>query len=171
LGAGYRVRQFWKALTARVTPAEEALVAEILPAAGQELFRSLPRQDQRHGIDVLRAVVDAGETDRDAWAAALLHDCGKAGSGLTIFHRVAVVLLKAFRPGWLDRLVREKGAAWDRPFRVQGQHPEIGATLAQEAGCSELTVWLIRHHQAPGAAGEGHQQSCLEALQRADGAS
>jgi hypothetical protein len=36
---------------------------------------------------------------------------------------------------------------WRLPFAVYVQHPEVGARRAEEAGCSDMTVALIRRHQ------------------------
>jgi len=101
-------------------------------------------------------------------AAALLHDVGKTppqGGRLRLWHRVAVVLMRAFWPGLLERIARNQPGSWRQPFYVQGHHAEIGAELARQAGCSSITVALIRRH-------EGLQRQAdelLAALQAADG--
>ena len=73
----YRVRQFGRALTARVSLEERALVARVLPAPAAALFYHMPRQDQRHGLDVLYGLQARGEDAPELLAAALLHDIGK----------------------------------------------------------------------------------------------
>ena len=142
----YRVRQFGRALTARVGPEEQALVARILPAPAADLFYRLPRQDQRHGLDVLHALRQRGENAPELLAAALLHDVAKA-EGVRIWHRIATVLLRALCPGWLDRLASPDPARWRYPFWLQLHHPQRGAELAAAAGCAPATLELIRHHQ------------------------
>ena len=38
---------------------------------------------------------------------------------------------------------------WRRAFLVAENHPDWGASMAEKAGASPLTVALIRNHQAP----------------------
>jgi hypothetical protein len=80
-----------------------------------------------------------------------------------LWHRVLIVLLERWRPGWLRRLARDhpgdwrprsgdwrpRSGDWRRPFFVHLQHPARGAALAEAAGCAPLAVALIRHHQDP----------------------
>ena len=140
-----------------------------LPPEAAGLFEALPIGDQRHGLDVAMALLARGEDDPDLLAAALLHDAGKAEAGLTIFHRAAVVLLQAGRSQWLDSLGDKSEGDWRRPFWVHQHHGEIGAALAQGAGCSETTVWLIANHhgQAAGVT-DVERRRLLEMLQRED---
>jgi len=103
--------------------------------------------------------------------AALLHDVGKSGGGLRLWHRVLIVLIKALWPQLLDRLAEEEPRSWRYPFFVHQHHPELGAQLAQAAGCSTTTVALIRRHQEPSANNplSTHRDKLLAALQEADG--
>lgn len=169
MGAVYRVSQFLRALKARLSPAEREWARSLLTPAAAELFEGLPRQDQRHGMDVALALRDTGVEEPAVLAAALLHDAGKARSHLTLFHRTAVVLLQAGQPALLHALGEEERQDWRRPFWVHLHHPEIGAELAEAAGCEELTVWLIRHHHRPaGEIPDAHRRALLELLQHLD---
>ncbi|MGQ9517006.1 MAG: HD domain-containing protein [Anaerolineae bacterium] len=169
MGAAYRVSQFLRALGARLTPAERAWAQSLLTPAAFELFAALPRQDQRHGMDVALALRDAGVMEPAVLAAALLHDAGKARSQLTLFHRTAMVLLQAGRPALLHALGDEEQEGWRRPFWVHLHHPEIGAELAEAAGCAELTVWLIGHHHRPAEeTADAHRRAWLELFQNVD---
>jgi len=168
--AGYRIGQFWRALTAQIAPAERAWLAGWLTPAGLALFQALPRQDQRHSLDVARALSYAGHADPDLLAAALLHDCAKAGAGLTVWHRTLIVLLKACRPQWLERC-GQAPSGWRRPFWVHVRHAELGAARVEAACYPELAVWLIRHHHTPAAGlSAGGRRDLLGALQREDAA-
>lgn len=176
----YRAGQFLRALTARVTEEEVAKAIHILTPEAQRLFRRQTVQDQRHALAVYLALREAGHTDRQLLAAALLHDVGKAAAPLSAWQRAAIVLLDRFAPRLLACLsrVEPKGHIlslpkdWRRPFVVYARHPEIGAHWAQEAGCSPLTVALIRRHQEdikkhpPFTVTE---KELLAALQAADG--
>jgi len=141
--------------------------------------------DQRHALDVLYTLRDRGYTERALMQAALLHDVGKT-EGVRLWHRVLIVLLERWRPGWLRRLARDLPANWRPstrdwrpsardlryPFFVHLQHPARGAALAEAAGCDPLAVALIRHHQDPlPAEWQGTREGeLLTALKTADGA-
>lgn len=129
----------------------------------------MPGHDRQHALNVVRTLQQRGHDERDLLAAALLHDTGKAvprGGGVRIGHRVAVVLMRAFWPALLERLGRDDAAGWRRPFYVHLHHAAISAQLAHEAGCSPVTVELIRHHEDPPGQADS---SLLAALQAADG--
>lgn len=177
----YRVGQFFRALTARISDEEMEQAAHILTPASLVRFRSMAMQDQRHGLDVCAALRQAGQTNPQLLAAALLHDVGKAAARLSAWQRAIIVLLERFAPRLLVRLgqgePRERipnlPNGWRRSFVINAQHPEIGARWAQEAGCSPLTVTLIRRHQdellnSPPLANEREKDQLLAALQAAD---
>ncbi len=168
----YRVRQFFRALNARVQPDEQAVLDAFLTPAQQALFRQMPRADQRHCLDIVHALRAQGHTHPALFQAALLHDVAKA-EGVRLWHRVAIVLLKALAPGLLMRIAQDRPESWRYAFYVHLRHPERSAALAQSTGCDPLSVELIRRHQEPqrpemALTPEG---ALLEALQKADGMS
>jgi hypothetical protein len=176
--AYYRSSQFFKAVGAWVTDDERALVGTVLTTLPQQaLFDRMPAADQRHAVDLLCALRAEGHDHPALMQAALLHDVAKSGAGITVFHRVAVVLLQAFRPSWLARLARDAeaghfgwgGNLWQRPFARYIEHPAIGACWAEEAGCLPMAVSLIRRHQSPvSPSGETLEDQLLRLLQAAD---
>ena len=151
--AFYRVRQFAAALAAYWAPlrASERAEAEAwLPDAAWPLFEGMPRNDQRHSLNVLRTLVASGHDEPALMQAALLHDVAKSTGGVTLFHRVAAVLIKAIRPDWPARIARGPAPARSNlryPFWAHANHPRLGAELAAAAGCDPLAVTLIRRHQ------------------------
>ncbi|RLC68630.1 MAG: hypothetical protein DRI52_09655, partial [Chloroflexi bacterium] len=100
----YRVRQFWWALRAQVPADAWPIIEANLTAEQLALFRTMPPSDQRHSLNVYRTLLAEGQTNQDLLVAALLHDVGKAGGQLRLWHRVAIVLLRAFWPAALDYL-------------------------------------------------------------------
>ena len=169
--AAYRVRQFIQATGALIRPAEieEALLTRYLPPQALDLYRAMPSQDRQHASNVFRTLQQEGYNDPDLLAAALLHDVGKSApprGGLRLWHRVAVVLMRAFWPGLLKRIGQEERDGWQRPFYIQLHHPALGAELARQAGCSPITVGLIRRHEDPP---QQEDEPLLAALQAADG--
>jgi HD domain len=168
--AAYRVRQFASALLARVTPDNLREADEILSPDAQKLFRRMSISDQRHSLNVMQTLRRQGYTERDVLAAALLHDVGKSAAWVLPWHRAIIVLTKHFAPDVLAWLTRGEPHGWRRPFVVHRQHTEIGAEWAAQAGCSELTVSLIRRHQEPlRRVPQCEQEWLLSALQQADG--
>lgn len=103
------------------------------------------RADRRHGLDVTATLRVRGVTDAEVLLAGLLHDAGKADTG--VWPRVAYSLGRAYGT-WIWRLAGVLPGfrrAIDR-LRV---HAERSAELAAEAGASPRTVELIRHQEAP----------------------
>lgn len=165
--ARYRAKQFFWALFAARTGDNFALATEILghnPTALQ-LFRQMNNSDRRHAIAVAKTLLAEGYTDPQLLQAALLHDVAKS-LGVSIFHRVLVVLLERCCPLWLNRLAAAPldCAGWRRPFVVSFRHPQIGAAWAKKAGCSPMVVQLIARHQQKPAT---HPVSTMEKLHAA----
>jgi hypothetical protein len=172
----YRAQQFFRAVGAALIPLNSGAVAEAraaLPATAWPLFAAMPRADQRHGLGVWRTLRARGHGAPALTQAALLHDCAKHQGSITLAHRVAVVLLRAFRPsllaGWAAWPAPGPGG-WRQPFWAHAHHPDTGALLAASAGCDPLAVELIRRHQEPSAhrPDDDAVSPLLAALQAAD---
>ena len=172
----YRVGQFLRALTARIPDDEVEQAMRVLTPEAQGLFRRQAMQDQRHALAVYRTLYQAGHTDPELLAAALLHDVGKAAAQLPAWQRAIIVLLDRFTPRLLARLSQgepkthasSRLGSWRHAFVVHARHPEAGARWAQEVGCSPLTIALIRRHQDRLASCEIEEDQLLAALQAAD---
>mgnify|MGYP000179398894 CR=1 FL=1 len=152
------------------TEADRAWVRNHLTEGELAVWEAMSNPDQRHSIDVARAV-DAVVVHNDAgaiggWkaadeqgfesashrqsvmiAAALLHDSGKNASGLGTPARVAAT---AIRP----LLDREVVSRWSRSEGVRRRlvdywrHPEIGGQVLADAGSHPLvSTWAVEHHR------------------------
>jgi hypothetical protein len=149
----HRVRQFSNHLRAQVAPAERAAAHDLLPATATPLFDAMPVADQRHALDVVRRLHQAGLDDADLLAAALLHDAAKSAR-LRLWHRVVVVLLEAIAP----RRLRY-------PFHLHLHHAERSARAALDAGCGPRVAAFIQ------GTPDGSDTQLEAALRAADAAS
>lgn len=171
MSAAYRVRQFIRAAGAWIQPEDtgDDPAVQFLSPEALSLFRTMPGYDRQHALGVLRTLQEQGYTDQDLLTAALLHDVGKTvhqAGALRLWHRVAVVLMRALWPDLLEQLGQAESGSWRRPFFVHQHHAAIGAELARQAGCSPEAVALIRHHEDPP---DQVEEPLLAALQAADG--
>jgi hypothetical protein len=168
--AGYRVRQFWQALSAGPLPEEAWIdIRSVLAPAEFVLFERQSHGDQQHAYRVMRTLRSAGRNEPELLAAALLHDVGKSFCRTYWWDRPLVVLLQGLVPGWSARLASGNVGSWKRPFVVKEQHAEWGADAAKKAGCSATTVVLIQRHQDPLRQCDGDRATRLLAwLQWAD---
>lgn len=166
----YRVGQFFRALAVRLPEEDVEQALRVLTPQARGLFRRQARPDQRHALAVYTTLRRAGHTDADLLAAALLHDVGKADARLAAWQRAIVVLLERFAPRLLAHLSRGEPRGWRCPYVMQSIHPEVGAQWAQEAGCSPVTVALVRRHQEQPVSGSAlsEEDQWLAALQAAD---
>ena len=140
-----KTRQVGAHVRARVSDAERRQLEAWLTPNQIALFDAMHAADRRHGLDVVAHLRAAGATDPDLLLAGLLHDCAKGDTGL--LPRIAFSLGQRYGP-WIwrvGRVVPGWGAALER-LRV---HAAASAELAAAAGCSVVTVELIRHQDAP----------------------
>ena len=170
----YRLRQGWNRVRVALRPSvvDDEAARGALSARGWALFRRMSPGDRFHALCVWRALQSEGPLPKEVATAALLHDVGKAGQGLTLPYRTAIVLLRAVQPSWLERLGARQAPRWRRPFWAHLRHAEIGAGLCGEAHCGALTIALVRWHDAaPDVAPEDAMlRHWLLRLQRADDA-
>jgi hypothetical protein len=141
-----KVRRFVRYFIGRVSATERTSLASWLTPQQRELFDSMHRADQRHGLDVVAALRSGGQRDPDLLLAGLLHDSGK-GRDLRVWHRVSWSLSERYGRGVERLFLRLPGF---RPaFQVMAAHAARSAELALEAGCSPVTAELIRHQAEP----------------------
>jgi hypothetical protein len=155
---GYRTRQLWHALQAAPEPEDLERVRSILSPSLWALFTRQSRGEQAHSINVMKKLLERGETHPDLLTAALLHDVGKSCWPLRLWERVIIVLGSQFfiseSKRWAHKFPappppqdRRTINMLQKPFVIAEQHPVWGANLVAEAGARSLTVALIRRHQ------------------------
>lgn len=148
----YRIRQFGEALLVKPSDEDLALARRYLTPAQMSLFCRMQLRDQVHSIAVLRKLMNDNPglldgQERHLYAAALLHDVGKSRYPLKLWERVVIVLARTLLPRQSQLWGSAPPKGWRRPFVVAEKHAEWGAQMAEMAGASPLTVYLIRYHQ------------------------
>jgi putative nucleotidyltransferase with HDIG domain len=152
----HRIRQGLRAVRPQMPVGGDRLIAEILTSNRQARFQRLPAFDQAHLVRATQALLAMGETDPELVAATLLHDVGKTNEhgSVRLIHRVSRVLVRKISPGAFKWLSRHPEGGWRNGFVLATHHPELGAAIAAELGCSERICRLIRNHENPEAAGD-----------------
>ena len=153
----YRVWQFWKTLTEKLSSQAWEEVRLILNPSQLALFKHMTTADQAHGYRVMKAIQTACHVkpelqamdfpSEDLHVAALLHDVGKSRYPIRIWERPLPVVANCLFPEWMNVSGEDAPHGWRRPLVVARKHPAWGAEMSAQAGASPLTVWLIRHHQ------------------------
>ncbi len=144
--ARYRTRQYAKGIRPRVSPDEAAAVRGLLTPAELALFLAMQRRDQRHSLDLYRALVAKGAPSTSL-VAALVHDVAK--EGLHDWQRVLFVLLEAARPGLGQPLEAEHGLAWRRGLWCLRHHARLGAERLAATGSAARVVEIVAAHTGP----------------------
>ena len=142
---GSKVRQFRAHRGATVAASERACLGTWLTHAQLALFDGMHVADRRHGLDVVATLREQGVADGDVLLAGLLHDAGKGQTGL--WPRVAFSLGQEYGR-WIWRAASVL-PGWSAALARLRDHAELSARLATDAGCSPVTVELIRHQDAP----------------------
>ena len=144
----HRLQQLWSAVWGRVSAAEEAFVAQLLPACELPLYTRMPRRDRRHCLDVYYTLVKAGIDDPLILRAALFHDTGKvdaSGRAVPLVWYGGCVILKRWFPRSYALL-----AASPRGFRrwihQYAHHGPIGARMALAAGSPTAIGAMLQHY-------------------------
>ncbi len=151
----YRFGQFAARVRVGRNPVDLQMAQSLLPEPAFRLFAGMPPGDQTHALCVLRTLrQQADSADGDIAQAALLHDVGKADGGLTLLHRVLIVLLEWLAGDLLRYLGRTSPlhvplpGSWRYPFYVQVHHAHLGAQRCAQAGCAPSTIALVAYHES-----------------------
>lgn len=165
-GVRYRVAQFIRAIGARPTAADLALVDSLLSPAERRLFDATAPRDQAHQVKTLRLLVEelGRPPSRELARAALLHDCGKGY--IRLHERVVYVLLASAMPSLLVRLARRPiGGMRGALYRIR-HHSMVGAEAWWALGASRRECELVaRHHDLPD--GDAERAALMRADDRA----
>ncbi|MFZ5639343.1 MAG: HD domain-containing protein [Bacillota bacterium] len=157
-----RTRQLWRALTAKMTAADHALVSRFLNKTEQNLFFQMDVAIQKHCVNVAYTLEEllAGQANTRAWSpgpdttllikAALLHDIGKITGRFTVLDRIWYVLVRKVSHRLARRIAKEGRGGWltrlRNAFYIHVHHGELGSDLARQNGFTDKLIMLIRLH-------------------------
>lgn len=170
-----RVKQFWAAITARVTQEDATWVNQHLSEEEARLFFRMNLPDQQHTIRVARTAMELAKAQTGAvdctllLKAGLLHDVGKIKGDVSTMDKVLTVLGHKFAPHMMRSWGREgRGTKIDNlrhACYVYFHHPQRGADFLRQIGEKEDLIELVAHHH-------DHEQAedtlMLRLLRRAD---
>ena len=146
-----RVKQFFRAISAKLTADDNNYISSHLSSKEQKLFFAMDVVDQYHCLHVAytleRFVIeDSHGVDRNFLIrCALLHDIGRVKGDMSLFGKVFVVLISAFLPSFADSLER-KGS---HLLYIYRHHAEIGAKKLQDIGLYKEAKIIAKHHSRP----------------------
>lgn len=171
-----RIRQFFAAISAEITPDDCAMVSQYLNRPEQDLFWRMNLPDQQHSIRVAcSALTLAADSPQPVDVemlikAALLHDSGKEKGDVSTFDKVLAVLLHAAmgdrardlaKPGRGSRLDNIRHALY-----IYFHHPERSAAKIRTAGSNERISAIVAQHHNKNLAKDASPELIL--LQKAD---
>lgn len=148
----YRLKQFYFAIFARYTKADDAFVRSYLNSEELGLFNQLPKFEKKHAAIVARNMLELAlynpELDqRKLIRLGLLHDIGKVAERNTIFTKSLLVLVRFFMPRAYNWLA-DRGEKVDflRRFYIHKHHGAVGAEMLGKIGESSEILSIVKKH-------------------------
>jgi putative nucleotidyltransferase with HDIG domain len=147
----YRMKQFFKAISAKLTEEDFKIVNNYLSHSEKELFNKLPVYDRKHCINVARDIME--EVDEKQFnknnreinystlvKAALLHDIGKLYKTLNPIDKSILVLLNKATKG---KLRNYNGL---KKVHVYYNHGEEGYKILKDKDYDNKFLDIIKNH-------------------------
>lgn len=140
----YRVKQFYWAVTSKVSSEDEIFIKKYLSKVEFNLFQKLPYYEKAHAFKVAKDVsVECSEKEENKnmlIKAALLHDIGKISGTLTPIDKSFLVVMDKISNGGLKKFCNIK------KIDIYYNHADIGYNLLKRYGYDERFLYLIKNH-------------------------
>ena len=146
-----RIKQFFRALTAKISADDGIYISTHLDKEQQKLFFAMSLADQCHSLRVAYAIErfvieDKQNIDREFLIrCALLHDVGRVKGDMSIFGKVFAVLITEIFPKFADKL--ERGG--NKLLYIYKRHAQIGGRKLQKLGLYKEAKIISKHHSPP----------------------
>ena len=146
-----RTKQFFRALTAKISSDDGIYISAHLNKDEQKLFFAMSIPDQFHSLQVAYTIEkfiiqDKQNIDREFLIrCALLHDVGRVRGDMSIAGKVFTVLITNLFPTFADKL--ERGG--NKLIYIYRHHAEIGGRKLQKIGLYKEAKIIARHHSPP----------------------
>lgn len=159
-----RVRQFWRAIKAKLTVEDKVFIDKYLNDEEQKLFFAMRVYDQRHVLNVaytaqrIKKQEQYKNIDDDLLIrACLLHDVGRTAEDICLMDKVINVLLGKFLPQKSKRwasmakgLKANKAKSFWQKRRyalyIYYNHAQLGAEKLNELGLNDIAEIIRYHH-------------------------
>ena len=146
-----RIKQFFRALTAKISADDGIYISTHLDKEQQKLFFAMSLADQCHSLRVAYAIErfvieDKQNIDREFLIrCALLHDVGRVKGDMSILGKVFAVLITEIFPKFADKL--ERGG--NKLLYIYKRHAQIGGRKLQKLGLYKEAKIISKHHSPP----------------------
>ena len=171
-----RVRQFWRAINAKLTTEDYIYIRSKLNEREQQLFFAMRIYDQRHVLNVAHTALNLSKNYADVnidllEKACLLHDVGRTAKDICLMDKVFAVLIHKLAPSLAKKLAQQNNSEHKSFYQqrkhalfIYEYHAEIGAAKLNAIGLKEIANIIKYHHAKPKA------DNCVELkiLQQAD---
>lgn len=141
-----RVKQFIRAMTAKIDSSDVDFINKYLNESEKALFNQLSTYEKKHSLcvarDILRQVTkDNLEYQMYIVKVGLLHDIGKIKYRLNTIDRVILVLLDKFSKGKIKNINNKK-------VHIYFFHGEEGYNILKSMGYEEPFLNIVRDHHS-----------------------
>ena len=140
----YRMRQFYEALTAKLTEEEQLFITKYLTKEEQALFKKLRVDSQKHSVKVAKLLKKEHMelmSKEQLIKLGLLHDIGKIYYPLNPVEKGIMVILNKLTKGKVKKLMQLK------MVRAYYEHADLGYQLLKKSGkYSERFLQAVKEH-------------------------
>lgn len=136
----YRIKQFYWAMTSKITSEDKDFLKEYLNEYEINLFAKLAVYEQKHCIKIAQNVKKTCPTNQRLIKVALLHDIGKIDKPLNLLEKSIIVVL--------DNLFKNKIKKYQNIKIIDSyyNHGENGYKILKGYGYDERFLYLVKNH-------------------------
>ena len=167
-----RIKQFVRAVKARLNDDDLNFINAYLNAKEQNLFFAMQIYDQRHVLNVaytakkLMQRNHSNVNERLLLRACLLHDVGRTANDIFLLDKIFAVLLDKYLPSVAHKLAKYNKDNTNHCFFskrrhalfIYYNHADIGALKLKEIGLNDIAK-IIKYHHSP-----QRQDDCQELI-------